>query len=118
MVGIFLGGIVLSGVLFTITPQGFLPTEDQSLLYVLVTLPTSASLDQTTAVVHKLEQIMIKMPQVEAVTSGIGFGFANSSCEPGDAFRPAHPFRNATAWRAARSACSTISTIGSKRLRA
>ncbi len=86
MVAVFLAGIALLGVLFVITPQGFLPTEDQSLLYVLVTLPTSASLDQTTAVSKKLEQMMLKMPQVEAVTSGIGFGFANSSANQATLF--------------------------------
>jgi HAE1 family hydrophobic/amphiphilic exporter-1 len=65
--------------MFKITPQGFLPNEDQSLLYVLVTLPIQSSMDQTTAAVKKLEGIMHSMPQVEAVTSGIGFGFANNS---------------------------------------
>jgi HAE1 family hydrophobic/amphiphilic exporter-1 len=86
MVAIFIGGIVLLGVLFKITPQGFLPTEDQSLLYVLVTLPTSASLDQTMAVTKQMESMMLKMPQVEAVTSGVGFGFANSSANQATLF--------------------------------
>jgi HAE1 family hydrophobic/amphiphilic exporter-1 len=79
MIAVFLGGIVLLGVMFKITPQGFLPNEDQSLLYVLVTLPIQSSMDQTTAAVKKLEGVMHSMPQVEAVTSGIGFGFANNS---------------------------------------
>jgi HAE1 family hydrophobic/amphiphilic exporter-1 len=79
MIAIFVGGLVLLGVMFKITPQGFLPNEDQSLLYVLVTLPVQSSMDQTTAAVKKLEGIMRSMPQVEAVTSGIGFGFANNS---------------------------------------
>jgi HAE1 family hydrophobic/amphiphilic exporter-1 len=65
--------------MFKITPQGFLPNEDQSLLYVLVTLPVQSSIDQTTATVKRLEGVMRSMPQVEAVTSGIGFGFANNS---------------------------------------
>lgn len=91
MVGIFIGGVVLLGLLFVITPQGFLPTEDQSLLYVLVTLPTSASLDQTTAVSKQLESIMLKMPQVEAVTSGIGFGFANNSSNQATLFAQLWP---------------------------
>jgi len=78
MIVIFVAGIVLLGVMFKITPQGFLPNEDQSLLYVLVTLPVQSSIDQTTAVVKKIEALMTKMPQVEAVTSGIGFGFANN----------------------------------------
>ncbi len=78
VIGIFIAGIVLLGVMFKITPQGFLPSEDQSLLYVLVSLPVQASIDQTTAVVKKLQNIMLGMPQVNAVTSGIGFGFANN----------------------------------------
>ncbi|HEY3675986.1 MAG TPA: efflux RND transporter permease subunit [Candidatus Tumulicola sp.] len=91
MVAIFFAGLILLGVLFVITPQGFLPTEDQSLLYVLVTLPSSASLDQTTSVVKRMEAMMLQMPQVEAVTSGIGFGFANSSANQATLFVQLHP---------------------------
>jgi hydrophobic/amphiphilic exporter-1 (mainly G- bacteria), HAE1 family len=76
--GIFCASVVLLGVMFKITPQGFIPEEDQSLLYVLVTLPITSSVDQTTATVRKLERIMLAMPEVQAVTSGIGFGFANN----------------------------------------
>ncbi|MBV8489831.1 MAG: efflux RND transporter permease subunit, partial [Candidatus Eremiobacteraeota bacterium] len=79
MVGIFLAGIVALGLLFKFTPQGFLPQEDQSLLYVLVSLPVEASMDQTTRAVARLETIMRGFPEVEAVTSGIGFGFATNS---------------------------------------
>ncbi len=86
MVGIFIAGIVALGLLFKFTPQGFLPTEDQSLLYVLVTLPVQSSMDQTTAAVNKLEKIMDTFPEVEAVTSGIGFGFANNSANQATMF--------------------------------
>ena len=79
MLGIFAGGLVLLGILFKIAPQGFLPEEDQSLLYILVSLPVQSSMDQTTAAVDKLTKIMRGFPEVEAVTSGIGFGFANNS---------------------------------------
>ncbi|MBV9233498.1 MAG: efflux RND transporter permease subunit [Candidatus Eremiobacteraeota bacterium] len=78
MVAIFVAGLALLGVLFKITPQGFIPNEDQSLLYVLVTLPIQSSIDQTTAAVKQLEKIIGGMPQVEAVTSGIGYGLANN----------------------------------------
>jgi len=94
MVGVFIAGLALLLLLFKITPQGFLPTEDQSLLYVLVTLPTSASLDQTMAVSKRLESMMLKMPQVEAVTSGVGFGFANSSANQATLFVQLHPLSN------------------------
>ena len=79
VVGVFVLGLILLAVMFEVTPQGFIPAEDQSLLYVLVTLPVQASMDQTTAAVKRLEKMMLAMPQVEAVTSGIGFGFANNS---------------------------------------
>jgi HAE1 family hydrophobic/amphiphilic exporter-1 len=86
IVAIFFGGLLLLGVLFKFTPQGFLPEEDQSLLFIIVTLPSSASIDQTTAAVTKLENIMRSYPEVEAVTSGIGFGFANSSANQATLF--------------------------------
>ncbi len=91
MIAIFVGAIALLGLMFKITPSGFLPNEDQSLLYVLVTLPIQASMDQTTAAVKKLEGIMLKMPQVEAATSGIGFGFANNSSNQATIFLQLKP---------------------------
>jgi len=91
MIAVFVGAIVLLGVLFKITPQGFLPNEDQSLLYILVTLPIQASMDQSTAAVKKLESIMLAMPQVEAATSGIGFGFANNSSNQATIFLQLKP---------------------------
>jgi hydrophobic/amphiphilic exporter-1 (mainly G- bacteria), HAE1 family len=91
MIAIFLGAMVLLGVMFKITPTGFLPNEDQSLLYILVTLPIQSSIDQTTAAVKKLEGIMRSMPQVQAVTSGIGFGFANNSSNQATMFLQLKP---------------------------
>ncbi len=91
MIAIFVGAIALLGLMFKITPSGFLPNEDQSLLYILVTLPIQASMDQTTAAVKKLEGIMLKMPQVEAATSGIGFGFANNSSNQATIFLQLKP---------------------------
>jgi hydrophobic/amphiphilic exporter-1 (mainly G- bacteria), HAE1 family len=79
MMLVFVGCFVLLGVLFKITPSGFLPDEDQSLAYILVTLPVQSSMDQTTAAVKHIEQVLMLMPQVKSVTSGIGFGFATNS---------------------------------------
>ncbi len=91
MIAIFIGAIALLGVMFKITPTGFLPNEDQSLLYVLVTLPIQSSMDQTTAMVKRLEGMMRKMPQVEAATSGVGFGFANNSSNQATIFLQLKP---------------------------
>ncbi|HEY1869363.1 MAG TPA: efflux RND transporter permease subunit, partial [Candidatus Cybelea sp.] len=91
VIAIFIGAVAMLGLMFKITPSGFLPNEDQSLLYVLVTLPIQASMDQTTAAVKKLEGMMLAMPQVEAVTSGIGFGFANNSSNQATIFVQLRP---------------------------
>lgn len=91
IIAIFIAGIALLGLMFKITPTGFIPNEDQSLLYVLVTLPIQSSIDQTTAVVKKLENLMLGMPQVSAATSGIGFGFANNSSNQATIFLQLKP---------------------------
>ncbi len=91
MMAIFIGAIAMLGLMFKITPTGFLPNEDQSLLYILVTLPIQASMDQTTAAVKKLEGMMLAMPQVQAATSGIGFGFANNSSNQATIFLQLKP---------------------------
>jgi hydrophobic/amphiphilic exporter-1 (mainly G- bacteria), HAE1 family len=91
MIAIFVGAVALLGLMFKITPTGFLPNEDQSLLYIIVTLPIKSSIDQTTAMVKRLEGMMLKMPQVEAATSGIGFGFANNSSNQATIFLQLKP---------------------------
>jgi hydrophobic/amphiphilic exporter-1 (mainly G- bacteria), HAE1 family len=93
MTAIFVAGLVLTGIMFFITPQGFIPNEDQSLLYVLVTLPVEASMDQTSAVVSRMEKYMLGLPEVEAVTSGIGFGFANNSSNQATIFVTLKPLK-------------------------
>ncbi len=74
----FAGCLALLVLLFAVTPSGFIPDEDQSLLYVVVSLPVSASMDQTSAAVQHLESIIGAMPEVESVTSGVGFGLATN----------------------------------------
>jgi hydrophobic/amphiphilic exporter-1 (mainly G- bacteria), HAE1 family len=46
-------------------PTGFLPTEDQGYVIVNIQLPDAASLDRTTAVVNKVNEIMKHAPGVE-----------------------------------------------------
>jgi hydrophobic/amphiphilic exporter-1 (mainly G- bacteria), HAE1 family len=93
LVIVFLAGLALVGGLFIVTPQGFIPQEDQSLLFVIVSLPIQSSMDQTTAVVKKMESYMLQLPQVEAVTSGIGFGLANNSSNQATLFVTLKPLK-------------------------
>src|ERR1700759_2700511 len=56
--------LILFG-LFSRTPTGFLPEEDQGAFFVSVQLPDGASVSRTRAVVEQIEGLVRPMPQVE-----------------------------------------------------
>ncbi|MGI6246983.1 MAG: efflux RND transporter permease subunit [Pseudochelatococcus sp.] len=58
-----------------VTPTGFLPEEDQGAFFVNIQLPDGASTNRTLAVTEEVEAFLGKMPQVEHVTSIIGYSF-------------------------------------------
>ena len=54
-------------------PSGFLPEEDQGYIYAAVQLPDAASLERTDEACRKIENILLKTPGVQYVTSVVGF---------------------------------------------
>jgi len=58
----------LAGGLFKILPGGFLPDEDQGVIFSVVRLPDGASLERTEAVTNKLQESLLKIKGVEAIT--------------------------------------------------
>jgi hydrophobe/amphiphile efflux-1 (HAE1) family protein len=60
---------VVAGGLFRTAPGGFLPDEDQGVVFVAVRLPDGASLERTDRVVAQVEKILQSTPGVEAVTT-------------------------------------------------
>lgn len=65
-------------------PFRFAPSQDQGLIGVTVKLPPDASLDQTSAVVARIEQAALSIPEVKYVSSIIGrsasgFGLAGDT---------------------------------------
>ncbi|WP_080508107.1 multidrug efflux RND transporter permease subunit [Bryobacter aggregatus] len=56
------------GGLFRILPGGFLPDEDQGVIFVAVRLPDGASLERTQIVVDKIQSTVGKIPGVENTT--------------------------------------------------
>ena len=62
--GFFLGGKL---------PTSFVPDEDQGYLYLNIQLPNAASLQRTQEFATKVENILLKEPGVEYVTSVLGF---------------------------------------------
>ncbi len=59
-------------------PTAFIPEEDQGYLFGVVQLPRASSLQQTTAAADQIEQILLKTPGVEYVTSIIGFNLLST----------------------------------------
>jgi HAE1 family hydrophobic/amphiphilic exporter-1 len=66
------------GVLYWQMPGGFLPSEDQGQLQVMVQLPAGATQARTLAVVKRMEGILHMEPAIAHVTSVIGWSFTGS----------------------------------------
>ena len=65
---ILLGFYLATGTLFKIVPTGFLPDEDQGVMFVGVRLPDGASLERTAAVTRDVEQTLLSIPGITRTT--------------------------------------------------
>lgn len=54
-------------------PSGFIPTEDQGVIYANVTTPSGSTLERTETVMNGIEAAALKVPGVEAVSTLAGF---------------------------------------------
>ena len=88
VVGLAMVAVALIGTagLARITPTGFLPEEDQGAFFVIVQLPSGASLGRTTEVVRQVEDILKQEPAVEDYSSTIGLNFIDNYAQPNSAF--------------------------------
>ncbi|NTZ84719.1 multidrug efflux RND transporter permease subunit [Burkholderia metallica] len=84
--GIYVVLVAVCGLLSWMMPGGFLPTEDQGQLQVMIQLPAGATQARTFAVVQRVEAILRAEPAVANVTSVIGWSFAGSGQNVGMAF--------------------------------
>ncbi len=78
--------IGVGALLYASLPGGFLPTEDQGQLQVMVQLPPGASQQRTYAVIRQVEDILHRERAIENVTTVIGWSFAGSGQNVGMAF--------------------------------
>lgn len=67
---VVVGGI---GWLFSVTPTGFLPAEDQGAIFAEIQLPDGASVNRTDAVTRRVEEIAGKTDGVASVSAVVGF---------------------------------------------
>ena len=73
------GATALTYAAFRVTPQGFLPSEDQGALFVVLQIPEGASLNRTSEVAGAVEAIMRVDPAVGHVVAIVGLNFISSS---------------------------------------
>ena len=67
-------------------PTSFLPNEDQGSILVNVQLPPGATVNRTGTVMSRVEDFMLKQPEVEAMVTILGFSFAGSGQNTGLGF--------------------------------
>ena len=72
--------------LFRMTPQGFLPAEDQGAFFVAMRLPEGASLNRTADLVKQVEDIIRPIPGVQGIVSVVGLNFIDYVVSSNSAF--------------------------------
>ena len=85
---IYAGIIAAMAFLFLRTPEGFLPAEDQGILFTLIQAPTGATAERTLEVVKQVENYYLEQESdvVESVFGVVGFSFAGQGQNMGLAF--------------------------------
>ncbi len=87
-----IGLVVVAGVgaatlgMFRITPQGFLPAEDQGVFFAAMRLPEGASLNRTENLVAEVENIVRPIPGVQGMLSVVGLNFIDYVASSNQAF--------------------------------
>ena len=75
VLGLFVGGLVLTYGIYSRIPAGFLPVEDQGYFFAVIQLPDGASLQRTDAVAEKVRAILAAQDGVTDVIPVTGTNF-------------------------------------------
>ncbi len=75
--GLLIGFFVATWGMSSVLPSGFIPTEDQGMIYVNVTTPPGATVDRTEAVLDEIDAISRKLNAVETVSTLAGYSLVN-----------------------------------------
>ena len=75
--------IIFSATIFMFKhiPGGFVPTEDQGLIFSTLNLPSSSGLGDTKKTADKMIETLTKNPNISSVVSVIGFDFLDSGSQ-------------------------------------
>ena len=90
--GVFVAAVVLTGLVFTRLPGGFLPTEDQGYIFVVYNAAPGATMARTDVAVKKAEAFFKAQPQAKQVVSVVGFSFFGQGQSTGISFVTLKPW--------------------------
>jgi HAE1 family hydrophobic/amphiphilic exporter-1 len=74
-IAVVAGTVAASALLFSWTPQSFLPDEDQGAIFATLRLPEGVSVNRTEVVVKQVEDLVRPIPGVQGVLSVVGLNF-------------------------------------------
>ncbi|MBD2013662.1 efflux RND transporter permease subunit [Microcoleus sp. FACHB-53] len=92
VVGLFILSLGLTGWLYLSVPQAFLPEEDQGYFITIVQGPEGVSLNYTADVMNRVEQEILKVPEVVGTFVVGGFSFSGNSANQGLIFTTLKPW--------------------------
>ncbi|MDF2157781.1 efflux RND transporter permease subunit [Algoriphagus sp. CAU 1675] len=71
--GILVVFFILTYGMISIVPTGFIPNEDQGMIYVNVTAPPGATVDRTTEIMDQVQAALLPLNEVETVSTLAGY---------------------------------------------
>lgn len=74
---VLVGFFVATWGVSSILPGGFIPTEDQGVLYINVTTPPGATMERTDKVLNEISRVSGQMEVVENITTLAGYSLVN-----------------------------------------
>jgi len=86
MILVFAGGLFATYTVFRMVPSSFVPQEDEGYFMCLVQAPAGASLEYTTEIAKKAEQIIYGDKDVAAAFAVMGFSFSGAAPNNGMIF--------------------------------
>lgn len=76
--------VIIGATIFLVrkTPTGFIPSEDQGFIAISMSMQPGASLERTTAVIKKMENVLGDLPSKRTLMGLSGFNILTSSSSP------------------------------------
>jgi multidrug efflux pump len=79
---VYVGLLALTVFMFKKVPTGFIPEVDQGVMFVNVELPEGASIERTTVVMNRVEEILKKTPGISNTINRIGSSSVTQATAP------------------------------------